>query len=128
MTSASKTLPPSVSASVGSGGGVVYSGPATAVSRSKPIDSPGRDAVTTTNPSSPQPPVYYDFARPDLCDAAMDAALGAAAVQLIRGRNTVEAVQAYIILAFYGPPSQPDGEDRAWTYSGLAIRCVPASP
>ena len=62
------------------------------------------------------------MARPELYEVAMDAAMEAAGSHLIRGRKSVSSVQAYILLALYARNVQPQAEDRAWMYSGLAIR------
>ncbi|KAI0784236.1 hypothetical protein C8Q75DRAFT_736365 [Abortiporus biennis] len=64
----------------------------------------------------------YYMARPDLYQAAMRYARLAAGTALISGRKTVEAVQAYILLALYPMPCHRWEDDRTWVYLGLAIR------
>ncbi|KZV87936.1 hypothetical protein EXIGLDRAFT_192161 [Exidia glandulosa HHB12029] len=64
------------------------------------------------------------FTRPleQLYLPAMERARRAAALSLVSAGKSVEACQAYILLALYGKPVRKWEEDRCWLYSGLAIR------
>ena len=53
---------------------------------------------------------------------AMARARLVAAIAFVAHGKSVESCQAYILLTLYGNPIRAGEEDKAWQFSGLAIR------
>ncbi|KAJ7086357.1 hypothetical protein B0H15DRAFT_346044 [Mycena belliarum] len=64
---------------------------------------------------------YYPE-KSEIYPIAMHFAKHSAANALIDGWKSVELVQAYILMSIYAVPARRWEEDRAWLYTGLAIR------
>lgn len=64
----------------------------------------------------------YHNARKDLYPLLMTQARIAAGTALISGRKSLEACQAYLLMAMYPIPARRWSEDRSWLFLGCAIR------